>query len=239
MPGEWGRFSEVVDSHWYPLVIVPQLTGHRVERIFAWELFFVLLLLIVPFLFFFRQQASMWRTRSRSLRWCRRFCCPSPPRSSWSSRRAATTSLSMPGSSLLSCLWWVQTVCCFWRCHVLLARILSFGPSLLLQPSFFSTVISNHSVCMCLSLCFLAPSQKLHFSANHAQTVHTLWGCLLGGGYVSCIFHMPGGIIVGDSGLCCCVPVQCLTSIVWAQSLPTVCWFIKYYPLSPWSLSYY
>ena len=30
--------------------------------------------------------------------------------------------------------------------------------------------------------------------------------------------HMPGGVIVGDSGLCCCVPVQCVTSIVRAHA---------------------
>ena len=35
----------------------------------------------------------------------------------------------------------------------------------------------------------------------------TMSGCLLGGVYVSCIYRMPGGvIIVGDSGLCCCGP---------------------------------
>ena len=32
--------------------------------------------------------------------------------------------------------------------------------------------------------------------------------------YVPCIYHMPGGVIVGDSGLCYCVPVSCVTSIV-------------------------
>ena len=35
--------------------------------------------------------------------------------------------------------------------------------------------------------------------------------------------RMPGGVIVGDSGLCCCVPVQCMTSMVRAQLLPFVC----------------
>ena len=35
------------------------------------------------------------------------------------------------------------------------------------------------------------------------------------------------GVIVGDSGLCCCVPVQCMTSIiVRAQLLPIVCGFV-------------
>ena len=35
---------------------------------------------------------------------------------------------------------------------------------------------------------------------------------------------MPGGVIVGDSSLCCSMPVQCVTSIVPAQLLPIVCW---------------
>ena len=30
---------------------------------------------------------------------------------------------------------------------------------------------------------------------------------------VPCITCMPGGGIVGDSGLCCCVPVFCVTSV--------------------------
>ena len=51
--------------------------------------------------------------------------------------------------------------------------------------------------------------------------------CLFGGVCVPCIYHMPGGVIVGDSGLCCCVPVQCVTSIVWAQLLPIVCWVYR------------
>ena len=33
-----------------------------------------------------------------------------------------------------------------------------------------------------------------------------LLGCLLGRVYVPCIHRMPGGVIVGDSGLCCCGP---------------------------------
>ena len=33
------------------------------------------------------------------------------------------------------------------------------------------------------------------------------WPCLLGGVYVPCIYRVPGGLIVGDSGLCCCLPV--------------------------------
>ena len=47
-------------------------------------------------------------------------------------------------------------------------------------------------------------------------------GYLLGGVHVPRIYRMPGEIIVGDSGLCCCVPVQCVTSIVRAQLLPIV-----------------
>ena len=48
--------------------------------------------------------------------------------------------------------------------------------------------------------------------------------CLLGGVYVPCINRVPGGVIVGDLGLCCCVPVQYVTSInVRVQLLPIVC----------------
>ena len=39
---------------------------------------------------------------------------------------------------------------------------------------------------------------------------------------------MPGGVIVGDSGLCCCAPVQCVTSIVRAQ-FSSLCLFIMPY----------
>ena len=35
-------------------------------------------------------------------------------------------------------------------------------------------------------------------------------GCLLRGVYVPCIYRMSGGVIVGYSGLCCYVPVQCV-----------------------------
>ena len=48
-------------------------------------------------------------------------------------------------------------------------------------------------------------------------------GCVLGGVYVPCINRMPGVDILGDSGFCCCVPVQCVTSIVRAQLLRFVC----------------
>ena len=48
---------------------------------------------------------------------------------------------------------------------------------------------------------------------------------LLDGVYVPCINRMPGGVIVGDSGLCRCAPVQSAMSIVRAQFelLPFVC----------------
>ena len=63
---------------------------------------------------------------------------------------------------------------------------------------------------------------------------------ILGGVYVPCINRMPGGVIVGDAGLCCCVPtfnvlldlkqsinqsinVQCVTLIVRAPLLPIGC----------------
>ena len=53
-------------------------------------------------------------------------------------------------------------------------------------------------------------------------TIRVLFGgCLLGAVYVPSIYRMPGGVTVGDSGLCCGVPVQTVTSsIVRAQFLP-------------------
>ena len=45
---------------------------------------------------------------------------------------------------------------------------------------------------------------------SHVQWRYTSWkrlrGCLLGV-YVACIIAWQGGVIIGDSGLCCCVPV--------------------------------
>ena len=38
--------------------------------------------------------------------------------------------------------------------------------------------------------------------------------CLLGGVCVPCLNRVPAGVIVGDSGLCCCVAVVRVTSIV-------------------------
>ena len=46
---------------------------------------------------------------------------------------------------------------------------------------------------------------------------------VLAGVYVPCIYRMPGGVVVGDSGLCCSGPVRCVTSVVRAQLLPIVC----------------
>ena len=44
-----------------------------------------------------------------------------------------------------------------------------------------------------------------------------------------CIYRIrpTGGVIVGDSGHCCYVPVQCVTPIVRAQLLRIVCWFYR------------
>ena len=68
----------------------------------------------------------------------------------------------------------------------------------------------------------------LHFrncSCSEWEQEH--WGCLLGD-YVPCIYGMPGEVIVGDSDLCCCcVPVQCVTSIVREQLLPIACWLYR------------
>ena len=62
-------------------------------------------------------------------------------------------------------------------------------------------------------------------------------GCLLGGVYAPCIYRMPGGVIVSDSGLCCCGPVQFATSIVRAQLLPTVCWFNHWEKQTHWKIT--
>ena len=44
---------------------------------------------------------------------------------------------------------------------------------------------------------------------------HQKYSFSLGGVYVPCIIHrMPGGVIVGDWGICGCVPGQCVTSII-------------------------
>ena len=48
--------------------------------------------------------------------------------------------------------------------------------------------------------------------------------CLLGGVYVPCSNRMPGGVLVGNSGLCCCVPVVRVSSIVRELLIPFVCW---------------
>ena len=37
------------------------------------------------------------------------------------------------------------------------------------------------------------------------KCVEMFLGCLLGGVYQPCVYRMQGGVIVGDSGLCCCV----------------------------------
>ena len=44
--------------------------------------------------------------------------------------------------------------------------------------------------------------------------------------------RMPGGVIVGNSGLCCCVPVVRVTSIIVLKALliPCVCCFLKLVP---------
>ena len=67
--------------------------------------------------------------------------------------------------------------------------------------------LSSHALCFCFLLCYF-------FFA----------GYLLGGVCVPCMYRMPGGVIVGETGLCCCGPVQCVTSIVRAQLLPSVCY---------------
>ena len=59
--------------------------------------------------------------------------------------------------------------------------------------------------------------------STRQNNVHCICvGCILGGVYVPCIYRMPGGVIVGDSGLRCCGPAF----NVWGQ------WFERnYFPL--------
>ena len=55
-------------------------------------------------------------------------------------------------------------------------------------------------------------------------------GCLLGGDYVCCVHRMPGGVIEGDSGLCCCGPafnVMCdvnCSSAITSHCMLLLCW---------------
>ena len=54
-------------------------------------------------------------------------------------------------------------------------------------------------------------------------------GCLLGGVYVRCIHRMPGGVIVGDSSLCCCGPafnVMCDVNIYYSSAITSHCLLI-------------
>ena len=54
-----------------------------------------------------------------------------------------------------------------------------------------------------------------YYMTNHiTQTIEAV---SLSGVYVPWIYHMPDGVVVGDSGLCCCVPAQCVTSVVREQ----------------------
>ena len=53
---------------------------------------------------------------------------------------------------------------------------------------------------------FLIRRHSLVDSVVQSSNSPVYLGCLLGGVYVPDIYHMPGGVIVGDSGLCCCGP---------------------------------
>ena len=44
--------------------------------------------------------------------------------------------------------------------------------------------------------------------------------------YAPCINRMPDGVIVGDSGLCCCVPVLRVTSVVGVLLLVLIPMFV-------------
>ena len=59
---------------------------------------------------------------------------------------------------------------------------------------------------------FLSIKRVFHFLGGEMKLIFL--GCLLGGVYVPCIYRMPGRVIVGNLGLCCCMPVQCVMSVV-------------------------
>ena len=56
-----------------------------------------------------------------------------------------------------------------------------------------------------VSLCIAWHARRLCETQSKSESIANLQGCLLGGVYVPCIiYHMPSGVIVGDSGLCFC-----------------------------------
>ena len=71
-------------------------------------------------------------------------------------------------------------------------------------------VLSFSCVCVCVwgggSFNEAAVSAFMEYITNSAVKKGTR-GCLLGGVYVPCIYRISGGVIVGDSGICCCVRV--------------------------------
>ena len=58
-------------------------------------------------------------------------------------------------------------------------------------------------------------------------TIGCLWWCLLGGVYVPCIYRMPGGVIVGYSGLCCCGPAFNVWRQYCSSSITSDCLLIQ------------
>ena len=72
---------------------------------------------------------------------------------------------------------------------------IQFGEALAFVCLIYTVVVQPCSrVCPFASLAYVIIQLKL------------IKGCLLGGVHVPCIYRMLGGVIVGDSGLCCCVP---------------------------------
>ena len=53
-----------------------------------------------------------------------------------------------------------------------------------------------------------------------------VWGCLLGGVHVPCTYRMPGGVVVGDSGLCCCVSVWTMCDVNRLRAITSHCLLI-------------
>ena len=59
---------------------------------------------------------------------------------------------------------------------------------------------------------FFFPVDNVFVFPNHKDVS-------FGGVYVPCIYRRPDGVIVGDSGLCCCMPVvQCVKSIFFERN---------------------
>ena len=62
------------------------------------------------------------------------------------------------------------------------------------------------------------------FRQTLSQFIAFICGCLLGGVYVPCIYCMPGGVILGDSGLLLCACSMCDANCSSAVTPHCLCW---------------